>query len=237
MVAHMRVPISIIAIVVLCSCKSKPSADAKPDEGTPRAIQTEIVPLGSNVAHAGTPDSHDSGAPVSVSPDMDITAASSIEGWVDLAFFISSDQRASDGGRILRGSGRYKSTPVELTVKLGQDWRQAESITGTSWVGEVHVLNDSPATGSLLKALAELYAVPVASWTKRDSTFAGLSISGEPARLQAGPANMKLFFQATKNEDYAELYLNIDVGARRMELREKSPDYRSAILRALGAKR
>jgi hypothetical protein len=237
MVSDMRVPMSIIAIVALCDCKSKPRTDAKLDVEAPMAVQTEIVPLGSNVTHAGTLDSPDPSVPVSGAPDMDITAASSIEGWVDLTFFISSDQRASDGGRILRGSGRYKSTPVELAVKLGQDWKQAESITGTSWVGEVHVLNDSRATGTLLKALAELYAVPVAGWTKRDSTFAGLSLSGEPATLQAGPTNMKLFFHASKDEDYAELYLNIDVAARRMELREKSPDYRSAILRALGAKR
>jgi hypothetical protein len=52
---------------------------------------------------------------------------------------------------------------------------------------------------------------------------------------------LKLFYEpagATDeeyDEGYAEVYLNIDVAARKIELAEKDEEYRAPLVRALGA--
>jgi hypothetical protein len=60
-----------------------------------------------------------------------------------------------------------------------------------------------------------------------------LSLVGNPGNLDAGPANIKLFHESEKDHEYAELLLNIDARARRVELREKDAEYRKAIVKLL----
>lgn len=42
---------------------------------------------------------------------------------------------------------------------------------------------------------------------------------------------IKLFFESDDESRYAELYLNIDLPATRLELAERDPDYRGPIVR------
>jgi hypothetical protein len=66
------------------------------------------------------------------------------------------------------------------------------------------------------------------------TNFTAISLEGTPAKLADGPVKLKLFYETDKDEDLAELFLNIDVPKSRVELREKDPEYRAAIVRALG---
>jgi hypothetical protein len=44
----------------------------------------------------------------------------------------------------------------------------------------------------------------------------------------------KLFFQGTNKDDYAELYLNINDSAKRIDIKEKDQEYRPLIIKFLG---
>lgn len=46
-------------------------------------------------------------------------------------------------------------------------------------------------------------------------------------------AEYKIFFQGKKDDDYAELYLNVDTSAKRLEINEKDADYRPQIIKSL----
>ena len=56
---------------------------------------------------------------------------------------------------------------------------------------------------------------------------------GNPSDLDAGPTKIKLFFESEAEDRYAEVFLNIDVRARSIELNEKDPDYRRPVVSAL----
>jgi hypothetical protein len=58
------------------------------------------------------------------------------------------------------------------------------------------------------------------------------SISGKEEQYKAID-EYKLFLEGNSNEDYAELYLNINSTENWIELREKDEEYRTAILRFL----
>lgn len=58
------------------------------------------------------------------------------------------------------------------------------------------------------------------------------SITGKEGQYKATD-EYKLFFEGNRDEDYAELYLNINSTENWIELREKDEEYRTAILRFL----
>jgi len=65
--------------------------------------------------------------------------------------------------------------------------------------------------------------------------FAAIALEGHPPAVAGELVKLKLFFEADFEERYAEVYLNIDLDARRVELHEKDPDYRRPLVRALAA--
>ena len=80
------------------------------------------------------------------------------------------------------------------------------------------------------------------SYTRRKSAhekcdgkrfFTGVSISGDARDLVSGPVAMKLFLEPSGDNDYAELYTNVALAARRLEVHEKDAGYRMPIVRAL----
>ena len=64
-----------------------------------------------------------------------------------------------------------------------------------------------------------------------------ISLEGNPEMVKNSPARLKLFFGWEEGSEtpYGELFLNLDLPNRILELNEKDPEYRSAILAALGA--
>jgi hypothetical protein len=62
-------------------------------------------------------------------------------------------------------------------------------------------------------------------------TLADLNRRGEKDVILA--AQKKLFFQGEKEDDYAELYLNINETEHWIELKEKDEEYRPIIIKLL----
>jgi hypothetical protein len=71
----------------------------------------------------------------------------------------------------------------------------------------------------------------------KETRFTCITLGGDPRKLGQGRVDAKLFYEAEGEGDYAEMFTNIDLGAKRVEIREKDPDYRSPIVRALRAAR
>ena len=67
---------------------------------------------------------------------------------------------------------------------------------------------------------------------RSETRFAGISLSGDPNRLDQGPIQIKLFFEPDDQARYAEAYANIDLQARNFEFAEKDVDYRAPLVRA-----
>ncbi len=93
-----------------------------------------------------------------------------------------------------------------------------------------------------MRALGALYGVGADTAVMAPQVvFTAISLEGDPRALRRGPVKLKLFYEpegATDDEhdaQYAEVYLNIDLRGRRLELAEKDEEYRAPLVRALVA--
>lgn len=85
----------------------------------------------------------------------------------------------------------------------------------------------------LLKALDEIYETKLSpARMVAQIELSAISLDGDPGDLDAGPAMIKLF---NETEEYAELFLNVSLQTKRMQLREKDPEYRESIVKGLTA--
>jgi hypothetical protein len=96
------------------------------------------------------------------------------------------------------------------------------------------------STGSdsdaLIQVLDELYSTKVSPKAMGTETrFTALSLEGDPRDLAKGPVKIKLFFESNKEDEYGELFTNIELTAHRLEVREKDEGYRSPVVKALQA--
>ena len=160
-------------------------------------------------------------------------------GWHDLVFRIQSAGSVSDGSQLLRVAGTYHGTPVSLDVFLAPTWKEgqlASNVPLVTYRGMVGLRSLGVQSDRLLVVIDELYGTAQHPRRMRPQTdFTGISLEGDPRHLKAGATKIKLFFESEDEKRYAELYLNIDLRAAKLELAEKDPDYRAPIVRALSA--
>jgi hypothetical protein len=132
----------------------------------------------------------------------------------------------------------------------------------TGYRGTVLLRSNGAESDAFLRALAAAYGVSAPGAAMAAETgFTAISLAGDPRSLKAGIVKMKLFFEPAASErsedtaaaadgdaaapddsaaleemeddSYAEIYLNVDVAAGRMELLEKDEGYRKPVIRAL----
>ena len=165
----------------------------------------------------------------------EITVASDTA-WHDLAFHIQRTGKLVDGGQLLRATGSYRSVPVALAIVLGPSWKEGRLGSGSlvTYTGTVKVQSVGAQSDQLLTAIDQVYGTGLhPKGMSRATNFTAITLGGNPSRLMDGPVKIKLFFESGDESRYAELYLNIDLRATRLELAEKDPDYRGPIVRAL----
>jgi len=156
------------------------------------------------------------------------------EGFHDLVFALVSQPNQ----RTLRVKGKHKGVVVGFEVRLGPTWKagKVEDINLTTYQGEVVIASMGGDSDELARAMDKLYETKLAPRGLNAKTrFTAISLGGNPQDLKLGPVKMKLFFESHDEHRYAEAFLNIDVAAGRVELREKDPDYRRPLVLALGA--
>jgi len=167
-------------------------------------------------------------------------ASHSDTSWHDLSFRIQQLGNLPNSAQLLRVAGTYRGAPVALGVLLGPAWKEGRlgaDVPLVIYSGTVEFRSLGEQSDRLLAALDELYGTKQrAKKMGAQTEFAAISLGGDPVHLRAAPVKLKLFFESDDESRYAELYLNIDMGTGTVELAEKDPDYRLAIVRALGAR-
>ncbi len=175
-----------------------------------------------------------------VQPLPEITADSEDGSFVDLGFAIRSRESLPDGSEALHAYGVYHGREVGITVVLGTSWKSGTlgtEVPLVTYTGTVTYHSLGAPSDALLQTLDQLYATKLQPTVIRPATtFAAISLGGEPANLTKGPVRIKLFFESDDEDRYAELYTNIDLANGVLQIHEKDPDYRSALIKALQLK-
>jgi len=161
------------------------------------------------------------------------------EGFYDLVLAIEEHQESVDGSQTLLASGMYKGRKVSLKVHLGPGWRSGrpdKDVPLAIFRGSASYRSVGAESDLLLQAMDELYGTKQAPKAMNKATeFTALSLGGDPRDLSKEPVKIKLFFESNVEDQYAELFTNIDLKARKLYINEKDEEYRAAIIRALRA--
>lgn len=141
-------------------------------------------------------------------------------GFVDIALQIDAMDCKSWTACSVSASGMFRGRPVALDVTI-RSQRGYSQITYRS-VGAT--------SDALAQALATLYKVPRSHAKLVSAATAEIAFLSADTNTMSG----KVFFAADGPEsDYAELYTNIDKQRRVLEIREKDPQFRKNVLKAL----
>jgi len=156
------------------------------------------------------------------------------QGFHDLVFTIVQREKSLDGGRTIQAAGMHKGTRLGFTAILGPEWKKGDSrgapiVTHT---GTVTYKSNGPESDAFVKTLDALYGTHLNPDTMAAETkFAAISLQGTPADLERGEVRIKLFYEA--KDVYAEHFLNIDLKAGKVWVREKDEEYRKPLVQAL----
>ena len=138
---------------------------------------------------------------------------------------------------MIRASGLHRGQPVGFEVLLGSNWRGGSSdkeLPLVIYQGTVTYRSLGAESDAFVQVLDDLYGTRAGVRTMAVETrFTGLSLEGNPGKLAEGPVKIKLFYESGDEKDYVEFFTNVELGKRRIEFREKDPEYRPAIIRAL----
>ena len=161
------------------------------------------------------------------------------EGFADLTFAIQNAEFSPAGDCTLTALGQHKGTKVGLIIVVragmkpgfvnGQVQRDAFAADG------IVFRRLAEESDSLVACVADLYGVPAKPARMREEVrFTAWPLGGDPKQIRTEEVKFKAFFGDGANEkEYAELFVNIDVAKRKAEIREKDPDYRANVVKAL----
>jgi hypothetical protein len=162
--------------------------------------------------------------------------AKAADGFVDLSFALESRKQDPGVGERLVAIGEDGDRSVSFAIVIEPGWKdvKVEGLDLPSHQGRVMIESLGRASDALVQAIDRLYVTRVgAERMQRATRFTGISLGGDPSRLDAGPVKIKLFFESEVEGRYAECFLNIDVEAKSIELNEKDEDYRRPVVLAL----
>ena len=169
----------------------------------------------------------------------EITSMSEEEGLIDLVFAIAESKSNADGSSSFHAQGLHRGGKVGLRVFLRPSWK--EGTLGprmTTFQGEVLYESTGEESDRFVQVLGELYQSSVCPKMMRKGQipFTAITLGGNPHDLSLAPVKIKLFFESEAEDQYAEIYTNIDAKKSRLEIMEKDPDYRESVMRAIGEK-
>jgi hypothetical protein len=173
--------------------------------------------------------------PLAAPPE--VTSEEEEGGFHDLVFYIQEQKRLPDGSQSIRSVGTHKGRQIGFEVVLGPSWQSgslAKTVSLAMYRGIVTYRSTGADSDAFVQVLDELYGTKIGPKAMaRQVQFSGISLEGDPRDLAKGPAKIKLFFESGGQDDYAELFTNIELNARRLEVREKDEGYRSPVVKAL----
>lgn len=169
------------------------------------------------------------------SDDLPDILSETEEGFADLVFRITESRQDRHDRWRLTARGTHQGRRVGLAVELEPEWTEgslAEDLV--AYRGVVRYRSIGSESDALVAALKQLYGVDAEAAGMVDmTTFAAITLEGDPARLDSKPLKIKLFFEKEEENHYAEVYTNIDLPQKKLEIREKDESYREPLLRAL----
>lgn len=155
--------------------------------------------------------------------------------FVDVTLPIAEHKWAKDGSLSVIARGSIKDKIVSFAVDLDSDWnpQPIEDTPITVFWGKGHIRSVGPESDAFLALLAQEYGLSAKAHMapRVEVTMAGMD--SDPSDLRTTPARIKIFFEASGEDSYGEAFINIDLGSKTLEFRDKDPEYHQGIVTSL----
>lgn len=162
-------------------------------------------------------------------------------GFVNIAFKLDKIivQKNDDGTKVfvIYFGGTYGEETVDAALALSSEWdeeRSPDFPIPTYW-SEIAIGAVNEQSHAFVRVLASAYDTPIAPNSQLLEAVNAkiVSIGDKPIEISSQPTHLKVFFAKPFQDEYGEIYLNIDPVKKIVEWNEKDPEYRGAILKAL----
>ena len=158
------------------------------------------------------------------------------DGFVDVELPIHDVWRHADGTVVVVARGKFENEILGIVVELLPDWVAQPRDGFCPWWGAVRITSDGFHSDRLLTVLGNLYGIKDESKSmKRSLQVQAVGLNDDPTQVQSKRTHMKVFFQDGGEDEYAEIFVNVDIPAGILELHEKDIEYRASVLRSLAS--
>ena len=157
--------------------------------------------------------------------------------FVDITLPIADHEWSEDGSLSVIARGMIEGEQVGIEVHLAPGWKPQpiEDTPITVYWGQGHIRSIGDASDAFLALLAREYSLPNPGQMASGTAITMAGMDSDPSNLRSAPARIKIFFESGGEEAYGEAFVNIDLGSRVLEFRDKDPEYHEGILASLTA--
>lgn len=158
------------------------------------------------------------------------------DGFVDVELPINSFHFDKDGALQLSASGIVEGRRVGFDLDIDSKWKvqKPDNVPITIHWGSGIIRSIGEESDAFLSLLAEKYGNGKDAFRMvREVSVTTAMMEGAPATMNEKPFKMKVFFEHGGEDKYAEIFINIDIVKKRLEFRDKDPEYHAGILASL----
>jgi hypothetical protein len=160
------------------------------------------------------------------------------EDFHDFVFTIVDSKLTANGEYELTAKGKNKEEIVGLKIKIKNKLKAG--FVGSEVDNTAFELNGATfysiglESDNLIRGISNLYAFPTDNKFTNDISFDIFSLNQQQADLSKDYYKFKLFLDPNDELGlYSELYLNVNLPNNEIELREKDPEYRENLVKAM----
>lgn len=160
------------------------------------------------------------------------------DGFKDLALTVTKFKKKPFGDFYIEGHAEYSGKNVGIGLYVRHDMRgmiNNDISTLKCYNDGVRFVSLGACSDEFLKAVNEIYGFERRE-IKFKSSFSAVcaALGGNPRNIKKEYVQFKCFFNTEDNDNnYAEVYVNIDIPNLKVMIDEKDEDYRENIIRSL----
>jgi hypothetical protein len=152
--------------------------------------------------------------------------------WGDADLKATSVEKKEDGSTVIIAAAEYGKEPMGFRVVLSAKWEpwRLKELSKDLYRGVVRLESIGKPSEVFVQCLARAYKQKIKRVGFASVKVVAISLGGDPRLVRREPVKLKLFFQNTNDDAYAEVFLNFDLPHSLVQLHEKDPGYRNALL-------
>ncbi|OHE79136.1 MAG: hypothetical protein A3G75_04045 [Verrucomicrobia bacterium RIFCSPLOWO2_12_FULL_64_8] len=164
--------------------------------------------------------------------DLPQLFAKSEAGFADAELKAQKVEKDASGGLVVTAAAKAGPEDVAFQVVLSVQWSTSkpQGFPGPLHRGTVTIKSAGKPTEAFVRALAKAYGQKFERSAMSEVTLTALSLEGDPRKALTSLVKLKLFYESAKEEEYAEVYLNLDLLHGVVQFHEKDPEYRKAVV-------